>query len=142
MSLPQKTLERLPRIKQGLLTGETITQIAEACNVRDKTIDRDLREFRQNGNFEDWLKEEWMRLHLIVLRHDPVEAYQQVTRLLGNALTRKIEAHTIEEIKIDEKHVSIIADYTAAVEQAVQRDLTALRARQQVDTAQTNTETS
>jgi len=101
MTLPTQTAKRLPTIKASLIEGLTITQIAKKCSVYEKTIDRDLRVFRQSGEFEAWLKEEWMRLHHIIIKQNPTEAYKQITRLIGQTITRRIEARTeIREIKL------------------------------------------
>ena len=94
MSLPQQTLQRLPKIKAGLLEGKTKDAIALLCHVTEKTIDRDLKQFRASNEFEDWLREEWQRLHYIILNENPTEAYRQLSRLLGQTLTRRIEATT------------------------------------------------
>jgi hypothetical protein len=135
MSLSMQTLKRLPTIKQGLLEGLNYTTIGKKCGVTERTIDRDVHAWLESGQFETWIKQEWLRLHNIVLRKHPVEAYKQITRLLGQTLTRRMEVK--EEIKVEEKHVSIVADYTKAIEAAVNRDVEALRARKQVDTETT-----
>ena len=94
MSLPQQTLQRLPKIKAALLEGKHINEIAIICKVTEKTVDRDLQKFRASPLFEEWLREEWQRLHYIIINENPVEAYRQLTRLLGQTFTRKIEAKT------------------------------------------------
>ena len=66
-------------------------QIAKECGVKRQTIERDKREWRQSGDFEDWIKEEWLRLHLLIQQKDPVIAYREITRLLGKTLTQKVE---------------------------------------------------
>jgi len=104
MSLSEPTRRRLPRIKKGLINGLTIGQIADICKVTEKTIDRDLNKFRASPLFEEWLREEWQRLHYIIINENPVEAYRQLTRLLGQTFTRKIEALSIQKI---EQHVTI-----------------------------------
>lgn len=91
MSLPQKTLQRLPTIKKDLLLGKNIEDIAKDCNVHSITIDRDLAKFRNSDEFEAWLKEEWMRIHHIIIHENPTEAYRNLTKLVSNMLTRRIE---------------------------------------------------
>jgi len=91
MLLPEATRIRLPKIKTGLIEGKTSQQIAEECSVTRETIERDKHAWRQSGDFEDWIKEEWLRLHLLIQQKDPVIAYREITRLLGKTLTQKVE---------------------------------------------------
>lgn len=105
MTLPTQTMKRIPRIKAALLQGLTTDQIADICKVTEKTIDRDLRAFRQSGAFDDWLREEWMRLHAIIQEKDPSEAYRQLTRLLGKTIVARIEQKIdVREIKLSWEH--------------------------------------
>ena len=142
MSLPHQTLQRLPIIKKDLLLGKNIDQIAEHCGVKNKTIDRDLAKFRNSGEFEEWLKEEWMRIHHIIIHEDPTEAYRNLTKLVSTMLTRRIEKRLEVTEQVDIRDITIIADYTAAVNSAVNRDLKALRAEQQVDTTESQATTT
>jgi len=91
MSLPEATRIRLPKIKTGLIEGKTSEQIAKECGVTRETIERDKHAWRQSGDFEDWIKEEWLRLHILIQEKDPVIAYKEITRLLGKTLTQKVE---------------------------------------------------
>ena len=101
MSLSTQTLKRLPTIKAGLLTGKNYTIIGSECGVTEKTIDRDVHTWVQSGQFETWIKQEWLRLHAIIQKKHPVEAYRQITRLLGQTLTRRMEIkEEIREIKL------------------------------------------
>ena len=100
MSLSTQILKRLPQIKYGLLHGLTYIQIGESCGVTERTIDRDVKAWVESGEFETWIKQEWVRLHNIILHEDPVEAYRQITKILGHMVTRKIEKR--EEIDIKE----------------------------------------
>jgi hypothetical protein len=98
MSLPEATQRRLPQIKAGLLEGKTSQEIATICHVRRETIERDKRSWRQSGELEDWVKEEAIRLHYLVVKKHPVDAYREVMRLLGKTLVQRIEAR--EQIDI------------------------------------------
>ena len=102
MALTQQTLRRLPHIKEGLLKGATYDTIAQNLGVGHRTIDRDIQNWVNSGNFESWIKEEWLRLHNIILHEDPTEAYRNITKLVSHMLTRKIEHHeeVYEEIKL------------------------------------------
>ena len=105
MSLSRQTLKRLPIIKAGLLKGLNYTQIGQQCGVTEKTIDRDIKAWVQSGDFERWLREEWLRLHAIIINQNPEEAYKQLSKLLGKTLVRRIEAKT--EITGGEKPIII-----------------------------------
>ena len=98
MSLSTQILKRLPQIKYGLLHGLTYIQIGESCGVTERTIDRDVKAWVESGEFETWIKQEWVRLHNIILHEDPVEAYRQITKILGHMVTRKIEKKEQKEI--------------------------------------------
>ena len=103
MSLTQQTTRRLPTIKKGLLTGLTYEQIGDKIGVTRRTITRDIKTWLESGDFETWLKEEWMRLHNIIIHEDPVEAYRQITKIMSRMVTRRLEtAHTetLREIKL------------------------------------------
>jgi len=105
MTLSKQTLKRLPKIKSGLLLGLSHEKIGESCGVSKKTIDRDFKAWVNSGDFETWLKEEWVRLHNIILRESPLEAYRQVSKLVGMMVTRKIEKKA--QIKISEQVVTL-----------------------------------
>ena len=100
MSLPESTQRRLPKIKAGLLEGRTAEEIGLECGVRRETIERDKRYWRQSGEMEDWIREEAIRLHYIIVKKRPVEAYREIMRLLGKTLVQRIEAR--EEVEIRE----------------------------------------
>lgn len=141
MSLSTQTLKRLPTIKAGLLKGLSYPQIGTKCGVTEKTIDRDVQAWYRSGDYESWLWQEWLRLHVLVLQQEgPSKPYEQVTKLIARMMTRKMEVK--EEIKIEEKRVAILAEYTGAINSATERDIQALRTRKQMDTTPTNTETS
>lgn len=105
MTLPTATQQRLHKIKSGLLHGKTIAEIALDCRVYEKTIDRDLQKWRRSKEFEDWLKEEWVRLHLIIQQRDPTEAYRQLTKLMGQTITRKMKVE--EKIDVTTRHIIV-----------------------------------
>jgi hypothetical protein len=142
MSLSHQTQQRLPHIKAGLLRGDSYTTIGHACGVTDKTIDRDMHAFVTSDAFWTWIKEEYLRLHAVVVHENPTAALTNLSRLVAKMIPQRLEAHTVEELKIDEQHVTIIADYTSAIESAAKRDLQALRAEQQMDTTDASTTTT
>jgi hypothetical protein len=99
-SLPQ--IKRLEIIKQELPKGTAKGRIAQLCNVRRETISRDIRHWKQSGGFEEWLQEEFFKLHSMVKQGEPTKAYQIIARLLERTLTRKVESHIRggQELKI------------------------------------------
>jgi len=105
MSLSTHTLKRLRTIKKGLLAGLSRGQIGDMCSVTEKTIDRDMMAWFESGLFEIWIKEEWLRHHLIVSKKDPVETYKQLTKLLGHTLTRKMKLE--EKIDVTTRHIIV-----------------------------------
>ena len=90
--LPKKTALRLPKIKEGLREGLNYQQIAESCGVKSsQTIDRDMKAWVESGLFEVWLKTEFVELHEYVRVANPVEAYRNISRIIGRMVTRKID---------------------------------------------------
>jgi hypothetical protein len=85
---PRK-LQRLDKLKQGLLSGKTLQEIAEECGVGIATIHRDLKAWRDSGGFELWLTEEFYRLHGQVKGTDPTTAYREISNLLGRTITQR-----------------------------------------------------
>ena len=99
MSFSVQTERRLPAIRHGLLKGLTYQKIASECKVTERTINRDVKKWVQSGAFEEWIKEEWLRLHGVMLKGYPDLAYKEVSRLVGRMLTRKVESKHIEEVR-------------------------------------------
>ena len=91
MSLSTQTLKRLPAIKEGLLKGLNYTQIGGKCGVTEKTIDRDIGKWVESGEFETWIKTEFLRLHTIMIHEYPLEAYKQISKIMAKMVTRKAE---------------------------------------------------
>jgi len=99
MSLSMQTRKRLPQIKVGLLKGLNYTQIGEKCGVQEKTIDRDIAKWLESGDFETWIKAEWVRLHNLTIHDNPELAYKELSRILGRMVTRRVESKHTEEIR-------------------------------------------
>lgn len=144
MSLSTQTQKRLPQIKQGLLKGLNYTQIGAKCGVTERTIDRDVKVWVSSGDFEDWIKEEWIRLHQIVVNESPIEAYKNLTKLVGNMLTRKIERKEQLEIreKVEINITELLANYEPALTRARESNIRQNNPAEQVDSSQANSETS
>lgn len=128
--LSTQTNLRLPKIKAGILAKKTRTQIGDDCGVSERTIRRDITDWTKTDDFLRWAREVWIHY---LRKVDDVEAFRQATKIVVKTIPAQAEIK--EEIKVEEKHVTIVADYTSAVEAAVNRDIKALRARKQVDTS-------
>ena len=90
--LPKKTAFRLPKIKHGLREGWGYQQIAEYCGLKSsQTIDRDMKAWVESGDFELWLKTEFIELHEHVRVANPVEAYRNICKIVARMVTRKTE---------------------------------------------------
>lgn len=90
----KKTL-RLQKIIEGLKQGYSFPKIAESCNCSEKTIDRDIAEWRDEGGFDRWLLQEFLRLHnQEVGKEDGGQAYRCITDLLKKRLVDRKEIHT------------------------------------------------
>lgn len=98
--LSYSTRKRLPRIVEGLIKGENYDQIAKAVGVKNRrTIERDIKAWRDTGGFEEFFIKEFLKLHGKIRKSDPVEAYRQVTKMLARTVTRKFEAELKQEIQ-------------------------------------------
>jgi len=92
---------RHPRLKQslriqqiiiGLKKGLTYAQIAEKCGCNEKTINRDLDNWKDNGGFDKWLLSEFMRLHeQEINKEEGSQAYRTVSDLLKKRLKAQQE---------------------------------------------------
>ncbi len=85
---------RLKKIKEMLPDGKTYSEIAVACGVNDRTIDRDIAEWYQSGGMEEWMREEFFELHREAKFERKAQAYAVIANLLGKTLTQRIEAKT------------------------------------------------
>lgn len=109
MSLSIQTQRRLPKIKTGLLKGLNYTKIGTSCGVTERTIDRDVKAWVESGEFETWVKQEWVRLHGLIVKAYPEIAYKELSRILGRMVTRKIEKTVdveVRSIELSWKHDS------------------------------------
>lgn len=101
MTLSRQTLKRLPYIKQGIFSGLNRDQIADICKCSHKTIDRDMRGWIDSDLFEIWIKEEFIETYPDIKKEDKVLAFQEIAKLVGKMLTRKIERK--EQIELSQK---------------------------------------
>ena len=52
-----RTLERLPKIIEGLDAGLSRQQIADKLGVHRDTIQRDIRKWKKTGGYKEWYKQ-------------------------------------------------------------------------------------
>lgn len=96
---PKKAV-RLEKIIEGLKDGKTYYQIAQDCGCTERTINRDIVYWKDNGGFDKWLLSEFMRLHAKELsKDDGGLAYRCVSDLLKKRL--KEEVHAEGSLKLD-----------------------------------------
>lgn len=144
MTLSQQTLQRLPTIKAGLMKGDTTAVIGKALGVYEKTIDRDIKAFVESGEFETWIKTEWLRLHNQIIHEDPTEAYRNITKLLSRMIIQKREIK--QDLTVKEEHVTTVnltlSEYQQALDEAARLNIQSNNQKQQVDAAQTTPKTT
>jgi Zn-dependent peptidase ImmA (M78 family) len=95
LNVPQKRLRKRLRIQkliQGLRKGTLLADVALECGVSEKTIDRDMAEWKDNGGFDKWLLSEFLRLHENELnKEDGGQSYRTVADLLKKRLKEQQE---------------------------------------------------
>ncbi len=87
---------RIPQIITGLKHGLNPNQIAAKCGVSEKTISRDIAEWKENGGFDQWLLSEFMRLHEQEIGK---EEGNQAYRVIADLLKKRLKDQ--QEIAID-----------------------------------------
>jgi hypothetical protein len=122
-----QTRIRLPKIQEGLREGLSHEQIASNCGVTRRTIERDLESWYESGEFETWLKAEFVELYEYVRTANPTVAFKELARLMGKMVTRKAEIKSEYKAEITHKKVeelnATLADYRDAVQKVVDRHL-------------------
>lgn len=66
-------------------------KIAVLCHCTTRTIKRDIRKWRNEGGFEEFLMDEFFRSYPNIKQQFPDKAFDRLCYLLGKTLTRKIE---------------------------------------------------
>lgn len=101
MSVSTQTLIRLPKIKKGILLGQTLEEIARECHVTERTIRRDKEAWLPTADFEVWLRDEWLRYHMLVGKMDPVTVYKELSKLVGRQIAQRVTAEVKQETKFE-----------------------------------------
>jgi len=101
ITLSNADRKHLPKIKSLLLQGKSQVEISVALGLRRETVNRKIRRWMQTEDFEQWLKEVWLDLYREVRHDNPVEAFRQISKILGRVLDKKTSlAEQIREIEI------------------------------------------
>lgn len=99
--LSKKQLVRLNKIKQYLLEGRSYTEIAGLCGITRMTLYRDIRAWIKTGDFDEWLREEWLKIHQDVMKKkDMKEVYRQLSGMIKRRIAEKIEAEVKETVTV------------------------------------------
>ena len=147
MSLSTYTLTRLPYIKQGFRKGLSRTQIGLSCKepVTEKTIDRDMKAWVTSGQFEIWLKEEFAELHHYAREANPMEAYKEISKIVGRMITHKTEIKSEHKEEVTHKIVDmnkLLERYEQSINRALKGNIRENHLAEQVDNTQANSEAS
>lgn len=129
----------------GFSAEETRTALQEQYNIKPclDTIYQHRHSLTAQHLIDELLRQQ-ERAILKVGTDQPELALKYRNELLKILLPQRIEAISKQVIEhIEEKRdVTILAEYVGALDNAVKTDIQALRARQQLDTAQANIKTS
>ena len=88
--------KRTHDIIQHLVQGKTHEQIARDMNISRSTLERELRECRDNGELQTWAVEEFLRLHGELRIEDKKECYRALTTLIRKSESVKVEQNYTE----------------------------------------------
>ena len=138
--------KRLTKLIAGMLEGKTFGQIAEECGCSYHTVERDFWEWRDNGGFDKWLQTEFMRLHNQETRKEEGDAYKVVADLLKKRMKEQIEQTIAGKLDLTldsgKDIAGLLAKYETLFEGMEKTVPPENSPPKQVDTTQTNTETS
>lgn len=87
---PYTPAERLEIIRRNI--GKSYNELAKLCSCSSNTIYNDMRKWREQGGFEEFLNDEFHTLHGIVKKEDAITSYKVIAQLLGKYITKKIKA--------------------------------------------------
>ena len=85
--LPQAL--RIELIKQHI-ASETQDQIAERCHCTRETINRDIKDMKEHGEWFEWIEAEMLRLHRSGNIDDQTK-YKELAKLYARTITQKSE---------------------------------------------------
>jgi hypothetical protein len=103
-----------------------------------------MRGWIESNLFETWIKEEFVETYPDIKKEDKGLAFQEIAKLVGKMLTRKIERKEQIELsqKVEVNVTSNLQQYESLIAEELNRTLHANSATKQVDPAQATPETS
>ena len=116
---PQKRREI---IKENILHVD-YAKLAKLCNCTERTIKRDVHQWREEGGFEEFLLDEFLRFYPTIKATFPERAFDRLCFLLGKTLTHKMEVK--KEIKTEHRtdiHI-LMERYEEVIKRASERNL-------------------
>jgi len=97
--------QRRQIIRENIIQ-KTTKQIAVMCNVTKRTITRDILKWKQEGGFEEFLMDEFLKSYPHIKETFPEKAFDRLCYLLGKTITQKREVK--QDIDIQEKQEVIV----------------------------------
>lgn len=132
--------QKIDKLVSLIFSGKTnMTKNADIIGIGRRTAYRYWNQWVESEEAQQVDIEWWAQFNQLK-KKSPIRAFEGLTRIKIRKTPHKMEMR--EEIKIEEKRVAILAEYTGAINSATERDIQALRTRKQMDTTPTNTETS
>ena len=64
-----------------------------------------MEEFTQNGDFENWIRQDWLALRERIIESNPELVFKEETHLLGRMVTQKRELGVTSTERIIHLHV-------------------------------------
>lgn len=124
VALSKQTQIRLPTIKYGKIHKQSHEQIAAACKVTRRTIDRDVAAWVRTEDFYQWLGELWLHYETKIDNDELV--FKELSKIVARKIPQRFESK--DELKIvEEKRTveikALLADYDSVFERMAQRDL-------------------
>lgn len=140
--IPKK--KRLTYIIQYLRKGATLPYIAGECGVSEKTIDRDLKEWRESGGYDTWLNCELLILHDAAVEEDIIAAYRVVADLWKERMRKKTEIELSGKMEVEHgKDIAkLLEQYKPLLDRLQQSNISQNTVTEPVDSTSTNTQTS
>ena len=96
LTIPTK---RTHEIIKHLVQGKTHDEIAKEMNLSRSTVERELRECRDNGELQTWAVEEFLKIHGELRVEDKKECYRALSQLIRRSENVTLE-HNYTEIRL------------------------------------------
>ena len=140
---PKHITERIVELwALGFTAEETRTAISEQYkNIGLATVYRHRHNLTAKNLIDELLRHQ-ERAILKANADNPVVAMKYRNELLKILLPQRIEAYSVTKEVIENRDITIVADYTKAISDAANRDIQSLRAKQQMDTTEPSSTTT